>query len=596
MMHEGPAGTYEASADGVLLEVDSVFVELSGVTEPVGRGLVEVMYPGSSDAASWIDSSAPSFVGRTTSEGVQRWIETLRVRAPGGGWVGFIRDMTSLYEANERYNTLIDTSPIGVVIIQDGTVIYSNDAQERIWPTQDRNAAKLLAETMHPDDLEVVTERIRRREAGEEVPGNYRYRVMQDNEVRWQEVWSSRVNYHGRPAVQAVSMDVTESVALEAQLRSAQKLEAIGRLAGGVAHDFNNLLMVIMGAARFIAMDLEPHPEAAAVVGEDLEQLTQAADRAKQLTAQLLAFSQKRPAKLVQLDLNAALEGMAGILHRMSDERVGLEMTLDSAATPIQIDPGQLEQIITNLVVNARDAMPEGGQIIIATSLESALDDDGARCEYVAFHVTDSGTGISKENLSLVFDPFFTTKEVGKGTGLGLSTVFGIVEAASGKVRIDSTIGEGTTVHVLLPLSLIPQADSVVDTGPTASTTRAPPIAARVLVVDDKPDVQRVVARILQQASFTIDVAPNGSAALDMLRSGLCVDLVVADVLMPGMSGIELEQILSAERPELPVALMTGYTETRLIPENRTRRLLRKPFMSEELVALATELVNNPKG
>ncbi|WP_189168923.1 ATP-binding protein [Pilimelia anulata] len=375
----------------------------------------------------------------------------------------------------------------------------------------------------------------------------------------------------------------------EERLRQAQKMEAIGSLAGGVAHDFNNLLSVILGYT-----DLLLETGAAGDL-EELRTIRQAAERAAELTGQLLAFSRKQVLASVVLDVNAVLGRLLPIVRRLIGEDVELDVLRGSALWAVKADAGRLEQVILNLIVNSRDAMPRGGRITVETA-NVDLDDEYAAHHvdvspgpYVMIAVTDTGTGMDTATLRRVFDPFFTTKEVGKGTGLGLSTVFGIVKQSRGNVWIYSEPGRGTTVKVYLPRTHERPAPPA-PADPAAAGGRE-----SVLLVEDEPQVRALLHRILGENGYTVTEAAGPAAALDLLRAGeVPVDLLVTDVVMPGMSGPQLAAAAAEHRPELRVLFLSGYPDRTITHHgdlDERAAFLQKPVVAPALLRKVREVL-----
>ena len=358
----------------------------------------------------------------------------------------------------------------------------------------------------------------------------------------------------------------------EAQLRHAQKMEAIGRLAGGVAHDFNNILSVIMSCASF-ALDAVP---AGQPIAQDLESIQKATMRAAELTRQLLAFSRQQIMEPVVLDIAAVVTDTEKMIRRVIGEDIELRVTLGHGGDRIKFDPGHLVQVIMNLAVNARDAMPNGGRLEIETS---TVVERGGR--FVKLSIRDDGVGMDAATQQHVFEPYFTTKEQGKGTGLGLPTVLGIVEQSGGRITLDSAPGRGTRFDVLLPCTT---------ESPRAATGPLPRIGnaaqATVLLVEDDDQVSRIARRILEREGMRILLAASGAEALEVFaKHDPEIDLVLTDVVMPGMNGRELVERLQAIRPDLRVLYMSGYTDeaiTRVLTPDID--LIQKPFTRDALV------------
>jgi signal transduction histidine kinase len=363
---------------------------------------------------------------------------------------------------------------------------------------------------------------------------------------------------------------MAEQRRLEQQLVHAQKLEAVGRLAGGVAHDFNNLLTAIDGYSALAHQGLAPgHP-----VRGDIEEVRRAAQRAAELTRQLLAFSRRQVLAPQVVDLNTVVADAERLLRSLTGESVALETVLAPRPALVRADPGQLEQVITNLVVNARDAMPDGGTVTIATS---------ARGGCVRLSVSDTGAGMSDAIRGRIFEPFFTTKEVGKGTGLGLAMVHGILAQSNGEIAVTSAPGQGTTFTIELPAADMP-ADQ------PAQATDAPPVSGseRVLLVEDEPAVRDLARRMLERAGYDVCSAASGEEALELLHCGRPVDVLVTDIVMPGMSGHELAGKLRGSCPRLAVVLMSGYSQdAEALDRLRAAgaAFVEKPFTSSALVS-----------
>lgn len=373
---------------------------------------------------------------------------------------------------------------------------------------------------------------------------------------------------------------------LEAQLRQAQKLEAVGQLAGGVAHDFNNLLSVILGWGEIAIQHLPPgHP------GRDaLKQILAAANRATALTRQHLVFSRRRPAQTRPLELNELVEGATKMLGRLIGEDISFELQLSRTKLPVVADPGQLEQVLMNLVVNARDAMPAGGRLTIATSRVGRVPGRTAGGEvsergsaWARLRVEDTGCGMAEEVKERVFEPFFTTKEPGKGTGLGLAVVYSIIQQAGGEIQVTSEPGRGTIFDIYLPLTEIGPESEKPREGIQGKKGRG----ELILLVEDDPSLRLVAERMMVRAGYRVATAGSGSEAIQLMEAqGLEPDLVVTDVVMPGMSGPALVEYLRKERPNLPFLYISGYPER--AAELReggfpSDVLIPKPFTMEEL-------------
>ncbi|WP_279356786.1 response regulator [Methylobacterium indicum] len=380
-----------------------------------------------------------------------------------------------------------------------------------------------------------------------------------------------------------IERDVTEQRLLETRLRQADKMQALGTLAGGVAHDFNNLLTAILGSLELA----QPKVAGDARLSRLMGNATQAAQRGAALTKRLLTFSHRRELQARTVDLNAVIRGMDDLLGRSLGGFVQVERDLDDGVWPARVDPDQLELAILNLCINGRDAMPEGGVVALSTrneTVRTSADPNLKPGDYAVIAIRDTGTGIPPEILGRVFEPFFTTKGVGQGTGLGLAMVFGLVQQSGGTIRIDSEVGHGTTVLLYLPRS-----HDAVEAVQAAGAAPAPaPRRARVLVVDDDPQVRHVTASFLNGFGYDEAEVPSGEAALERLAAEP-FDLVVADLAMPGMSGLDLAEAVRTHWPALPFLLVTGHAEAARIPADFS--VLEKPFPSADLAARVAGLL-----
>lgn len=383
---------------------------------------------------------------------------------------------------------------------------------------------------------------------------------------------------------------------LEEELRQAQKMEGIGRLAGGVAHDFNNLLTVILGYTEMIQSRLsEDDP-----VRKETEQVFKAAERAASLTRQLLAFSRKQVLNLRVLNLNPAIADLQKMLERLIGEDVEIVTHLEPELKAVKADPGQFEQVILNLAVNARDAMPAGGTLTIETANvtgQQVRSHDAATVEpgpYVMVAVQDTGTGIEPQTLSLIFDPFFTTKAPGKGTGLGLSTVYGIVKQSGGHIAVESQPGQGATFRVYFPAVEYPEEIGVEPRGSSISSGGA----ETILLVEDEATLRRLLASLLQAKGYTVLSAGGGEEALTLAKDWKGpIHLLLTDMVMPGMSGRELASRLTSLYQDLKVLYISGYTHETIADHGiaaGTAAFLEKPLSSGVLTRKVREVLDQP--
>jgi signal transduction histidine kinase len=405
-------------------------------------------------------------------------------------------------------------------------------------------------------------------------------------EVREAEVSAELIDLEGQPCVLAITRDTNETQQLEAQFRQAQKMEAVGRLAGGLAHDFNNILGVIIGYSEVaLGVVAQDNP-----VNKHLAQIRKASDRAVSLTQQLLAFSRQQVVFPKALNLNEVVQNVSNMLLRMVGEDIAISFRPTTPIGSIHADPGQIEQILMNLVVNARDAMPSGGEIIIETGYAEldehfASQNPGSRAgQYVVLTVRDTGCGMDEETKSHIFEPFFTTKEVGEGTGLGLSTVYGIVKQNGAYIRVYSDPGKGTKFEIYFPKV----AETSEKLGPSDEGAETPGGSETILVVEDDETLRQLTVSMLQDAGYRVIQAADAKTALGILHvSNPAIDLLLTDVIMPGESGVALLEQAKRIHPNLRSLFMSGYPgdlvarRTGLMPE---AVFLKKPFTRASLL------------
>jgi two-component system cell cycle sensor histidine kinase/response regulator CckA len=415
-----------------------------------------------------------------------------------------------------------------------------------------------------------------------------------DGKIFEVELISHQFDYAGRRVRLVVAQDISERHLLEQQLRQAQKMEAVGRLAGGVAHDFNNLLMVIKGHTELLMSALSP----ADSVARKITQIDRAADRAAALTKQLLAFSRKQVLQPRVMNLNGVVEDMGKLLPRLIGEDVELGIRTAPGLGAIRADASQMEQIIMNLAVNARDAMPTGGRLIIETSnaeLDRTYNSTHPIVKpgrYVLLAVSDTGTGMDTETQAHIFEPFFTTKEAGKGTGLGLATVYGVVKQSGGFIWVYSELGKGTSFKIYLPRVDQPE-DKANTTPPFAEAPRG---TETILLAEDEQDVREVAREFLESGGYTVIEACNGADALRLATEHkAAIDLLVSDMVMPGMTGKELARRLKQQHSGLGVVYMSGYSEQTAAETAETdgnMLLLTKPFSRGSILRTVREALN----
>jgi PAS domain S-box-containing protein len=512
-----------------------------------------------------------------------------------GGAVLASEDITSQKEADaalrqseQRFRALFEHAADGIYITNaEGRYIEVNArGLELAGCSRDEFLGSSIADFVHPADKDRISAEVAQLKTGQPTYGEWRF-VRKDGSTFHGEV-SARQLPDGN--FLAFLRDLTDRRRLEEQFLRAQKLEGIGRLAGGVAHDFNNLLTVIGGYSR---MGLEELPENHSLRGS-LAEIERAAERAAALTRQLLAFSRHQPTELKTLVPDEIIRDFEKMLRRIIGEDVELTLALDARGVAIRGDVGHLEQVVLNLAVNARDAMPAGGKLLIESS-RLRVDAEFVEAhpgtepgEYVLLTVTDTGTGMPTEVKAHLFEPFYTTKEPGRGTGLGLSTVYGIVKQSGGSIRVYSEIGHGTSFHLLFPA-----------VEPGGEPVRAAPSAflhagtETILLAEDEPAVRKYVRRILERRGYTVIEAANGRQALEAART-IRPDLLLTDLVMPEIGGVDLAAAFGGPSG-IPVVCMSGYSE-RLWPVSApVVAFLQKPFTPAALLervreALATKV------
>jgi PAS domain S-box-containing protein len=499
-----------------------------------------------------------------------------------------LQEETARREAQERYGRLFDTAIEGIYeTTLDGKIITANPALARILGYE--SVEEFISTEIHDHYLDPA-DRYRflsLLEENDAVTGFVVRAKRKDGEVVWFSNNARAVRDEAGRLVgtQGMLEDITQRMAaekkekeLEAQLRQAQKMEAFGQLAGGIAHDFNNLLSVIQNYARFAVDDLDPNDQRA----QDMQEVLKASDRGAALVRQLLAFSRKDTVNPVVVDLNVVVQDLGKMLQRTMGGHITLETDLDPDLWHVEVDVGHIEQILLNLAVNARDAMAEGGKLVIRTAnhLGNESSDPTGPGRYAVLIVEDNGSGMTPEVKERVFEPFFTTKDVGYGTGLGLATVYGIVRHWHGRVVVESQPAVGSTFKIFFrPTKEMLTSERTRDTVGDLPTGKE-----RVLVVEDQAEVLEVVCRILETSGYKTVGARSVEEALSIIDNGTNFDLVLTDVVMTGGSGVELRDRLEATHPHLRVILMSGYSGDIVKGNGETAVTLRKPFAPDELL------------
>ena len=596
----------------------------------VGKKMSDLIIPLSMRArhehgfAKYLETGSTSILGRRIevtalcADGREIPVEltiTAIGELPHPTFTAFVRDLTErkraeqeLRESEERYRELVENARD--IIYQhdlEGHYTSINKAGQQLTGYSLAEALELnLRDTVAPEYLEKALEMLRLKLAGETVTA-YELEILTKDGGRLPVEANTRLVYQfGVPVgVQGIARDITERKRLEQalheseeQLRQSQKLEAIGQLAGGVAHDFNNLLTAINGYSALALRRVgDDHP-----ITPYLEEIKLAGDRAANLTRQLLAFGRKQLLQPLALNLNDVVGDMIKLLKRLIGEDTQLVTKPGANLKQIKADPGQLEQVLVNLVVNARDAMPRGGIVTIETA-NTTLDGayasrhlDATPGEYVMLAISDTGTGMDQKTLSRIFEPFFTTKAKDKGTGLGLSTVYGIIRQSGGNIWVYSELGKGTTFKVYLPLvEEEPQ--------PAVATASAAPMkggSETVLLVEDEDMVRKLASELLAEGGYTVLEANGGEAAIHLGKEHTArIDLLITDVVMPNLSGKEVAEQLRAIHPETRVLFMSGYTDEAIVHHGIVDSgiaFIQKPFSERTLAQKIRDVLDGTNG
>jgi len=615
------AGVYRCTLDGRLLNCNPAAASMFGYAreELLCTSLDELYFGGTEERAQWIlklRSEGP-LVPREycfrRKDGSPLWVlvNASIEKQPDGSEVieGTLVDITERKLASiaiEDWKLRYDDA-----VVASGQIIYESDpesgrvtlggcVQEVLgYPADELSGdARAWLELIHPDDRAYYLEKLRSAVAnGGTIEFEYRARRKNDNGYRtlWEQGRAVR-NITGR-VIRVVGFisDITDRRALEAQLRQAQKMEAVGRLAGGIAHDFNNLLTIISG---YSAMQVE-RTTPSDPIHREAEQIKAAADRAAALTRQLLAFSRQTVLQPRLVSLNDIVRNVDKMLRRLIGEDIEVLTALAPDLGMVKVDPGQVDQVLMNLVVNARDAMPEGGKLTIQTE-NVELDENYARKheytspgKYVLLAVSDSGTGIAPETQARIFEPFFTTKEPGKGTGLGLPMVYGIVKQSGGSIEVYSELNHGTTVKIYLPRVDAAAEDAKTGAGDSGHARGS----ERILLVEDDVLLRGLAVDVLTAHGYTVETVDKPEQLDAILQQVAKCDLLVTDVVMPKMNGPELAKRVAQHWPAVKVLYMSGYTTNAIVHHGVLDEglfFLQKPFLPAALAAKVREVLDTP--
>jgi PAS domain S-box-containing protein len=503
------------------------------------------------------------------------------------------RTEEALHASEEKYRLLIQNSNDAIFIAQDGVIKFPNLKTEELLGYSAAELARIpFLNHIHPDDRDMVLEKHKKRLEGQKFASTYSFRAINKSGGQlWVEINAVFIEWEGRPGTLNFIRDITEKKKLEAQFLQAQKMEAVGTLAGGIAHDFNNLLMGIQGHTSLMLLDMDPSHHHYKMLKSMEEQVKSGAD----LTWQLLSFARGGKYEVKPTDLNAIINKSSGMFGRTKKE-ISIHKSLQQDLWPVEVDRGQIEQVLVNLYVNAWQAMPSGGSLFLETK-NVILDEDYVRPfnakpgNYVKISVTDTGVGMDEKTLKRIFEPFFTTKDMGRGTGLGLATVYGIITGHGGFINVYSEKGHGATFNVYLPAS-----EKKVE-----KEKKSPGLLLKgeetILVVDDEEVIINVSRMILEALGYKVFMARSGQEAIEVYRDKKEeIDLVVLDMIMPAMGGENTFDILKTINPDVKVILSSGYSingQATRIMERGCRAFIQKPFGARELSQKVREVLDN---
>jgi PAS domain S-box-containing protein len=616
LAEHSPTGIFHSNALGETLYVNEAWCRITGLSKEaaMGDGWMDAIHP-SDRRAKTAEWSHLVNGGQGLSGGEYRilrpngdvvWAEGYAVELKDDtgqvtGFVGSVHDITEhklaeeiIRESEERYRTLFEQSSDCIYISSpEGRFIDINQAGLDLLGFESKQSALTTEIPMlysDPKDRQALLDEL---EAKGSVSARELNLIRRDDSTITVIASITTVRNNDGPVhtMRGILRDVTETRLLEQQLRQGQKMEAIGRLAGGVAHDFNNLLTAIIGYSDLLAMSLP----AETPLQQNAKEIKSIARRGAALTKQLLAFSRRQVVAPKNLLLNSVIDDLRSLLERLIGEDVELITDLDPDLGQVLADPTQIEQIIVNLAINGRDAMPNGGTLAISTDAYDSHAKQEPRYaglapgKYARLTVTDEGTGIDPKIQDRIFEPFFSTKAETQGTGLGLSTVYGAVQQAGGQVYLASEMGHGATFEVLLPEVSV-QVEETPEK-PTALSTQGG--SETILIAEDEPTVRQFLASLLAAQGYSVLVACDGLEALHMARGhDGQIDLLLSDVVMPKMNGIELAQRLRGEMAHLKILLVTGYSENQAALREVGDAYLQKPFAPQALTKCLRQLLD----
>ena len=601
-----PVGCYSADAEGTLRYVNQRLAEWLGKSgdELVGHNLADVFgsVPNPEEERAELrlrGRGGDVFQGLVAhsvfDEGGEMFTRSVVVRdlVPEQQWERALRS------AERRFRWLFDDAPVGIALVDlDGTIGACNLAlQAMLGIDRDDMIGRAVADIIADDGRLAAVEQLAKVLQGSQ-PGTHLEVRLKGRRDLIGQLFVSPSHEDGEISGLVIHfIDATEQRNLEIQFAQSQKMQAMGQLAGGVAHDFNNLLTAMIG---FCDLLLQRHG-AGDPSFADIMQIKQNANRAASLVRQLLAFSRRQALQPRLLNDTDALAELSNLLRRLMGETIELKMIHGRALGLVRVDPGQFDQVIINLAVNARDAMPGGGTLTIRTNV-TTVDQPVQRGpelmpagDYVLIEVADTGTGMTKETLARIFEPFFSTKEVGAGTGLGLSTVYGIVRQTDGFVVVDSEPGQGATFSIYLPrLDAPPEAEIKRPAQPAETAGTDLTGSGTILLVEDEDAVRLFGARALRNKGYTVIEARSGEQAMEVLKAEDGIDLLISDVVMPGMDGVTLARFVRMERPAIRIILISGYSEDVArdgIDPDAGIHFLPKPFSLKQLAGAVKQVM-----
>ncbi|MCS6975563.1 MAG: response regulator [Gemmatales bacterium] len=551
---------------------------------------------------------APSAPGEAWPESVRFVLMLLAcLSVIGVGWWLMSFDRSPREALRDRLRILLEVAPDAALVCrQDRKILMANEAAARLFGFKLKELPGRSLEELIPNLFAGQTSSLGSQDTLFKSPSSaWRISLGADNLIGRRkdgsetpiEVSFAPVDADGRRLMVCFIRDIAERKNLEERVQQSQKLEAIGRLAGGVAHDFNNLLTAILGYAELLLHGLPPGDP----TREGLEEIKRAAERAASLTQQLLAFGRKQMLQPTVVDLNALVHETQKMLRRLIPEDIEIRLELDPDTQPVRADPTQTQQVLVNLVLNARDAMPRGGTITISTGNDELTRSQVRRLSdvragpYAVLTVTDTGCGMDEATLARVFEPFFTTKVQGKGTGLGLATAYGIVKQSGGHIEVESEPGQGTTFRVYLPI-----AEESIPTVPVAQElTRTPVGTETVLLAEDEAAVRSLLRRTLEQKGYVVLEACNGKEALQLCREhDGPIHVLLTDVVMPHLNGPELARQVQLLHPDVRVIFLSGYADSAVLQRGLDQSqavFVPKPFRPETIIRMVREVLDRPQ-